>query len=96
MERTKFCKQGSRETIADRLEISQVVASSRFDAQLGLSAAAVVFLGKKLYSHCLSHPAVNPGTYCIVYNQGTAEKKKQLSIADAVIPVKNQKKNYCL
>jgi len=48
-------------------------------------------LGKKLYSHCLSHPAVKPGTYRIVYNQGTAEK--QLSIVNAVIPVeKSQKK----
>jgi len=56
--------------------------------QLGLSAA-VVSLGKKLYSHCLSHPAAM-GTYCIVYNQGTAEK--QLSIADAVIPVEKSKK----
>jgi len=57
---------------------------SRFDAQLGLSAA-VVSLGKKLYSCCLSHPAVKPEKYCIVCNQGTAEK--QLSIADVVIPV---------
>jgi len=48
-------------------------------------------LGKKLYSHCLSHPAVKLGTYCIVSNQGIAEK--QLSIADVVIPVeKSQKK----
>jgi len=54
-------------------------------------SAAVVSLGKKLYSHCLSHPAVKPGTYCIVYIEGTAEK--QLSTADAVIPVeKSQKK----
>jgi len=57
---------------------------------LGLSVA-VVSLGKQLYSHCLSHPAVKPGTCCIVCNQGTAEK--QLSIADVVIPVeKSQKK----
>jgi len=60
---------------------------------LGLSAA-VVSLGKKLYSHYLSHPAVKPGKYCVVCNLGTAEK--QLSIADVVIPVeKSQKrKNY--
>jgi len=55
---------------------------------LGLSAA-VVSLGKKLYSHCLSHPAVKPGTYCIVQS-GIAEK--QLSIADVVIPVKKPQK----
>jgi len=31
------------------------------------------------------------GTYCIVRNQGTAEK--QLSIADVVIPVEKSQKN---
>jgi len=51
----------------------------------GFNSAAVVSSGKKLYSYCLSHPAVKLGTYCIVYNQGTAEK--QLSIADVFIPV---------
>jgi len=55
---------------------------------LGLSAA-VVSLGKKLHSHCLSHSAVKPGKYCIACHQGIAEK--QLSIADVVIPV--EKKN---
>jgi len=57
---------------------------------LGLSAAVVVSLGKKLYSYCLSHPAVKLGTYCIVCNQGTAEK--QLSIADVVIPVEKSQR----
>jgi len=42
------------------------------------------------YSHCFSHPAVKPGTYCILCNQGTAEK--QLHIADVVIPVKKSQK----
>jgi len=59
---------------------------SRFDAQLGLSAA-VVSLGKKLYSHCLSHPAIKPGKYCTLW----AQLKNSL-IADAVIPVKKSQK----
>jgi len=47
-------------------------------------------LGKKLYSHCLSHPAVKPGaTYIVLCDQGTAEK--QLWLADAVIPEKKKK-----
>jgi len=64
--------------------------------QLGPSAA-VVSLGKKLYSHCLSHAAVKLGTYCIRYIQGTAEE--QLYIADAVIPqcrkISNKKIKKC-
>jgi len=66
----------------------------KFDTQLGLSAA-VVSLGKKLYSHCLSHPAVKLGSYCVC-NQGTAEK--QLHISDVVIPAEKsqKKKKNCL
>jgi len=52
---------------------------------LGLSAA-VVSLGKKLYSHCLSRPAVKPGKYCILCV--IRAQLKSSSIADAVIPVK--------
>jgi len=65
---------------------------SRFDAQLGLSAA-VVSLGKKLYSHCLSHPAVKLGTfaYCVIRGQ-----LKSSSIADVVVPVKKKGKKKCV
>jgi len=53
----------TREVVADCQGICLVIV--RFDAQSGPSAT-VVSLGKKLYSHCLSHPAVKPGTTYIV------------------------------
>jgi len=56
--------------------------------QLGLSAV-VVSLGKKLYSHCLSYPAVKPGTYCIL--SVIRAQLKSRSIADVAIPVKKSK-----
>jgi len=56
---------------------------------LGLFAA-VVSLGKKLYSHCLSHPAVKPGKYCILCV--IRAQLKSSFIADVVIRVKNLKK----
>jgi len=60
--------------------------------QLGLSAA-VVSLGKKLYSHCLSHPAVKLGTYIVLCVIRAQLKNSSPCIADAVIPVeKSQKK----
>jgi len=70
-------------------------------------SAAVVSLGKKLYSHCLSHPAVKPGTYLPGHLPGNHKvpgsmpnwvfraQLKSSSIADAVIPVEKfeKKKN---
>jgi len=46
------------------LETSEGHCTSTFSARLGFSAT-IVSLGKKLYSHCLSHLAVKPGTYCM-------------------------------
>jgi len=54
--------------------------------QVRCPVGAVVSLGKKLYSHCLSHPAVKPGKYCIIRAQ-----LKSNFIADIVIPVKMSK-----
>jgi len=55
---------------------------------VGLSAA-VVSLSKKLYSHCLSHPAVKPVKYCILCV--IRAQLKSSFIAD-VIPVKKSQR----
>jgi len=81
-----------REAVADCQGICLVIARFRVQCPVGTFCCRC-FLGQKLYSHCLSHPAVKRGILC---NQGTAEK--QLSIADVVIPVEisQKKKNICM
>ena len=54
---------------------------------IGLSAT-VVSLGKKLHSHCLSHPAVKPGTHIV----WSGHSWKAALVADVVIPVETTKK----
>jgi len=72
--------------VADCQASAWISQGSRFDPQLGISAA-VVLLGKKLYSHCLSHPAIKPGKYCTLCV--IRAQLKSSFIADVFITVKN-------
>jgi len=51
----------SMEAVVDYQGICLVI--TRF--QVRCPVRALVSLAKKLYSHCLSHPAVKPVKYCV-------------------------------
>ena len=67
-------------SVVNRAVVAQVVGNwpgdreipgPKFNSQAGIYYYYYCcFLEQELCPHCSSHPAVKPGTYCIMYNSG--------------------------